>query len=101
MGKGGANPGFNAPYVLTSATKEPAAAQRALEWMGRNPGFTPSEPFNSQQQGASQPPVVQEPMVDRPAPSLLERMALGGQQAADRLAHLRPPPQEGQGRIPF
>jgi hypothetical protein len=102
MGKGGANPGFNAPYVLTSATKEPAAVQRARDWMARNPGFQPSEPFNSVQQGATQKPMIQEqPTVDRPAPSLLERMALGGQQGADRLAHLRPPPQGGQGQIPF
>jgi len=103
MSKGGANPGFNAPFILTSATKEPAAQQRALEWLGRNPGFIPSEPFNSAQvqQGAGQAPMVQEPAVDKPPPSLLERMALGGQRGADRLAHLRPPPQEGQGPIPF
>jgi hypothetical protein len=93
MQMGTANPGMNAPYVLTSATKDPEAVRRATEWMMRNPDFVPT----SVQDGSvtdGEPSVVEE---DQPArePTVLERLAKMSQQGADRLPK---PPSEP---VPF
>lgn len=92
MAKGGASTGFNAPFVLSSATKEPAAVTRAQEWMARNPGFAPSTPFP-----ASDDPGAQEQPAPAPAsaPTLVERMAAQALRGAARL------PDPPQGPIPF
>lgn len=80
MAKGGASTGFNAPFILNSATDEPAAVQRAKEWIARNPNFTPSTPMQvDEEPGATSTPV---PLSQ---PSLVERMAAQAQRGADRL----------------
>lgn len=89
MAKGGASTGFNAPFVLNSATGEPAAVQRASEWFRRNADFQPSQPF-SLTDGVGEVPA--QPTSE---PTLLERMT---QQAIRGAARLPDPPQ---GSIPF
>lgn len=98
MAKGGASQGFNAPYVLNSATGEPAAVLRAKEWMTRNPGFQPSMPFESGMPETSQ--VADGEPVAEPSrqETLLERMARSAQEGADRLSRPPTPPSEP---IPF
>lgn len=104
MAKGGASTGFNAPFVLNGASSEPAAKQRAVEWMTRNPGFTPSVPFVEGVESQPQPQVEgSPPPPPTRAPSILEQMAgqrlvSQGQAGADRLSHLQPPQGE---RPPF
>lgn len=79
MAKGGASTGFNAPFILNSATDEPAAVQRAKEWMARNPNFTPSTPMQGDE-------VMEEPPAPPMSqPSLVERMAAQAQRGAARL----------------
>lgn len=104
MAKGGASTGFNAPFVLNGASSEPAAKQRAVEWMTRNPGFVPSVPFVEGGLESHPQPEVETyvPPVTR-QPTILESIAgarLGdqGQRGADRLSHLQPP--QG-GKPPF
>lgn len=99
MTQGGATTGFNRPFVLNSATGEPAAVQRANDWRARNPSFKPSEPF--QLPDDPQPQVE----VETSQPTQLESMAtsslvdrLKSQQAAG-VARLPRPPD--QGPIPF
>jgi hypothetical protein len=99
MAKGGASQGFNAPYVLNSATGEPAAVARAKEWMARNAAFVPSTPFEadssqvsevaSSEQGPAEPPRQE---------TLLERMARNAQEGANRLPR---PPAPQQEQAPF
>lgn len=91
MAKGGASTGFNAPFVLSSATKEPAAVQRAQEWMARNPGFAPSTPFPSEEAQEPATPAATPTL----APTLVERMAAQSLRGAARL------PDPPQGTIPF
>lgn len=99
MGKGGASQGYNAPFVLNSESKNPAAQKRALDWYSRNPSFQPSAPFVSDEDFVADPTPgttqAAEP-VDRNE-TLLERMARQAQEGARRL----PPPPAGQGKIPF
>lgn len=93
MGKGGASTGFNAPFVLNSATGEPAAVQRAKEWRTRNPGFVPSAPMvqdNAPETAPVSPPPAQG------SQTMLERLAAQAQQGAARL-----PSPPHQGPIPF
>jgi hypothetical protein len=90
MAKGGASAGFNAPFVLNSATKEPAAVRRAQEWMARNPTFAPSAAFQGDE-GAAEPAPAQV----QSTPTLLERMTNQSLAGAARL------PQPPQGPIPF
>lgn len=96
MGKGGASQGYNAPFVLTSATSEPAAVHRAQEWLEKNPGFVPSQPFESEPQVEVETSPVKEPPRQE---TLLERMARSAQEGANRLP--TQPPAPPQGPIPF
>jgi hypothetical protein len=104
MGKGGASQGFNAPFVLNSAKREPAAEQRAREWYARNPGFQPSSPYDAD-------PVVMSPDAPAPPPmdtppaaggTLLEQLARSAQAGADRVMGRPPlPGPPSQGPVPF
>lgn len=101
MAKGGASTGFNAPFVLNGASNDPAAKQRAIEWVHRNPGFQPSAKFvemggpvaESQPQVETfQPPVRTQTILEQ---MVGQRLQDQGQRGADRLSHLQPP-QGGQ-----
>lgn len=58
MTKGVGTQGFAAPYVLAVASGDPAAVERANQWMKAHPDFTPSLPRDAwaQQQAKSQGP---------------------------------------------
>ena len=101
MGKGGASQGFNAPYVLNSATGEPAAVQRAKEWLARNPGFAPSQPFETVTVEPEVTTASDIPAPPQAAPTILERLAQGAQQGADRVMGRPPLPPQQQGPVPF
>lgn len=92
IGKGSAAQGYNAPFVLNSASKDAAAQQQAMEWFARNPGFTPSVPFEP---SGTDLPVQGEPRQE----TLVERMARQSLEGAARLP--RPPAPPNQGPIPF
>lgn len=96
MGKGGASQGYNAPFVLNSASKDPMAQKQAVEWYTRNPGFRPSVPFELAQED---PSTVENPTPGREQ-TILERMARQSQAGADRILGSTQglPPQ---GPIPF
>ena len=58
MTKGVGTQGFAAPYVLAVASGDPAAVERANQWMKAHPDFTPSLPRDQwiQQQPQNQGP---------------------------------------------
>lgn len=94
MDKGSANPGMNAPFILTSATGDPSAVRRAETWLAANPQFQPAEAPERPQLEQPEPEPEPDSAVNRTI-SQLEKMARGQREAIDRLP---PPPQE---RIPY
>jgi len=94
MQLGTANPGFNAPYVLVSATSDTNAVARADAWLKANPDFMPTglqNPMSSLATGTAKE--------DNPEPTRvatdLERLARMAREGADRL-----PPQP-PGKYPY
>lgn len=101
MGKGGASQGFNAPFILNTATSDQSAVERARKWLAANPSFKPSNPgeFPDMTDATWVPSGDQVPA---PEPTrqetMLERLA---RQAREGAARLPPPPPSAQSDIPF
>ena len=93
---GTSDPGMNAPYVLVSATGDPAAVARAEAWMAANPNFAPSSQEPPMRGRAAVQQEVEQAQPARP-PSPLEQLAQQARRGADRL----PPPPPGKDQIPF
>ena len=106
IAKGSGTQGYNAPFILNSATKEPGAKEKAQEWLTRHPEFIPSTPIETmpEAQGLNPNPQVEAEtspgVAEAPRPvqeTLLERMARQAQEGKARL----PAPPQSQGPIPF
>jgi hypothetical protein len=100
MTQGTANPGVNAPFILSSATSDPKAVERAEDWLARHPYFKPTEP-TEKFEAVKVAPVRTEPEPEpEPEPgeretsrtiSQLERLAQMAKEGANRLP--QPPPE--------
>jgi len=98
MQMGTASAGMNAPYVLTSATGDPAAVARAEAWMAANPNFAPSSSAPPLRGQATVRQEVEQAQPARPLSALQQQLIEQAQRGADRL----PPPAPGdQGKVPF
>lgn len=95
MGKGGASQGFNAPFILNTATSDPVCIERAQKWLAANPGFKPSSPGEFPDMTEDPSPT---PELAARQESMLERLA---RQAREGAARLPPPPPSAQSDIPF
>lgn len=96
MKQGGASQGMNAPFVLVTATGDPAAVAKAEAWLSAHPDFKPSGSRPQEKLGSR----VQDDPGEIPGPeaprqeTVLERLARMSQQGASRL---QSPPED----IPF
>jgi hypothetical protein len=100
MTQGVGTQGFNAPFILQSATSDPKAVARAEEWEQRNPGFRPTARGQLSSMAPASAPEVNEPEPEKKPQreeSTLERLARMAQQGAERL----PPAPGGTDKIPY
>ena len=98
MNQGGASQGMNAPFILTSATADPKAVERAEAWLAAYPDFRPTVLQSGQQEGPRfEPGIPAEPPEPTRQETPLERLARISREGAARLQSPGGAPED----IPF
>lgn len=95
MKQGVASQGMNAPFMLVTATADPAAVEKAEAWLATYPEFRPSGPGNGEQQTQRFEPTAQAEPEPARQETALERLARISREGA---ARLQSPSEE---HIPF
>lgn len=92
MSKGTGSQGFQAPFVLISASQDPQAVQRANQWFQKHPDFKPSlsdAEFNAGMNKATVSQPFRDPWEERKAANEPPPLQRGQQSTSDLISRLK------------